>query len=332
MTKLIILTLFLVLIVLLGFNLYLLIRFYTKKEKVEKIWQQTAPGSTMELEPTDSLEILPLVDWYKARRRLKGEAGVSYLIRTDDNTILFDVGYNRQQKHPSPLLRNMEKLGVSLSDIDSIVISHNHSDHVGGWNWMRQDTFSLSNHHIELGKKRVYTPVPMTYPGLKPQCCAQPLAIAKGVATIGAIPNQLFLGGWIPEQALAVNVKDRGIVVITGCGHQTLPRIIARVSALFKEPIYGIVGGLHYPVTDSRVKTMGIPVQRYIGTGKLPWEPITLDDVQQDIDLLKKQNLKLIAVSPHDSCDASLDAFKDAFPQIFRPIRVGEKIIPGESA
>jgi metal-dependent hydrolase (beta-lactamase superfamily II) len=57
------------------------------------------------------------------------------LIRTDSATILFDLGYNMTASSPSPLEGNMASLGLTLDEIDMIVISHRHPDHVGGQNW-----------------------------------------------------------------------------------------------------------------------------------------------------------------------------------------------------
>jgi len=54
---------------------------------------------------------------------LKGEAGVSYLVKTDESLILFDVGMNGKNEDTSPLLHNMKKLGIDLAKIDVIVIS-----------------------------------------------------------------------------------------------------------------------------------------------------------------------------------------------------------------
>ena len=59
-------------------------------------------------------------------------------------------------------------IGVAMDDIDTIFISHNHADHVGGLKWSRLKTFSVTNHQVNLGQKRVYTLIPMTYPGLTP--------------------------------------------------------------------------------------------------------------------------------------------------------------------
>ena len=313
------------LLLFLGF-LFLLFRFVAGKKTVERHWNQTDIRKIKELGVTKSLEIIPLIDWFTSSNDLIGEGGVSYLVKTDDCSILFDVGFNEKKTDPSPLIHNMKLLGISTKDFDTIVISHNHLDHVGGMKWQKQRSFSLSNKQIDLEGKTIYTPVPMTYPGLNPVCTDSPFIIAKGVATIGVIANQDFFMGRILEQALAINVEGKGIVLIVGCGHQTVAKILERAKALFEEPIYGILGGLHYPVTDSRIKILGINVQRYLGTCRLPWKPITMDLVKENIALLKELDPAIVGLSGHDSCDASLDAFREAFPEVYTDIKVGEQI------
>jgi 7,8-dihydropterin-6-yl-methyl-4-(beta-D-ribofuranosyl)aminobenzene 5'-phosphate synthase len=310
-------------------QMFLTSRFNREKRRAEQRWQQSNVQKIENLGAAKYLEILPLIDWYTSGKDLIGEAGVSYLIRTDESSIMFDVGLNHKQSDPSPLLRNLKRLQLNTDDFHTIVISHNHADHVGGRKWARCKSFSLTADQMDLGRKAVYTSIPMTYPGLSPIFAPDPTLIARGIATIGTIQNQDFFLGQIVEQALAVSVKGKGIVLIIGCGHQTLPKILDRAAALFDEPVYGVVGGLHYPVTDSRLKMMGIKLQRYVGTGKVPWRPITLDEVQINIALLKKLNPKVVAISPHDTCDVTLAAFRDAFPDAYEEVRVGKKISIG---
>lgn len=321
---------FLLFFVVLVFTIFtfLMIRFYIGKRSAEKLWneQKTTFSKIPNLGSTKTLEIIPLTDWFLSDDSLEREASVSYLIKTDTTTILFDVGLNRENADPSPLLQNMAQLGISMDDFNTIFISHNHPDHVGGVKWMASKTFSLTNQQIELSGKKVYTPLPMTYPGLKPTLTEHPTKIAEGVATTGIIVTQLFFLGSEPEQALAINVEGKGIVLIIGCGHQTITKLLQRVDQLFDEPIFGIVGGLHYAATDSRGIVAGIGIQRYVGTGKLPWQPITIEYVHNDIELISKRSPKIIRLSGHDSCDVSLNAFRDAFPSIFQTIKVGEKI------
>jgi 7,8-dihydropterin-6-yl-methyl-4-(beta-D-ribofuranosyl)aminobenzene 5'-phosphate synthase len=309
----------------------LLPRFREGQRRAEEEWRrnQAAITEPWDIGTTKTLEILPLVDWHTSAPSLKGDQGVSYLVRTDEVTVLFDLGRNMHQEDPSPLLYNMAELGVTLDGFGVIVITHNHSDHVGGDGPWRKDntSFSLTNHQIDLDEKAVYTPVPMTYPGLTPVHSEGPTAIARGVATIGTISNPLFFLGYVQEQALAVNVEGKGIVIISGCGHQTLPKLLERADALFDEPVYGLLGGLHYTISDSRVESFGVPVLVYVGNGKVPWEPFTADEVQANIDLLKTYNLSMVAVSGHDSGDEALALFGDAFGDACSVIKVGEPIV-----
>jgi 7,8-dihydropterin-6-yl-methyl-4-(beta-D-ribofuranosyl)aminobenzene 5'-phosphate synthase len=322
-----------VLLVLLIFGalIYFYVDFSSGGQRVDKFYKDSKVEKIRNIGSTKILEILPLIDWYTDRGDLKGEAGVSYLVKTDESLILFDVGMNKNNEDPSPLLYNMNKLGINPEKIDVIVISHNHMDHTGGFKWSSKKSFSLTSHQSDLGNKRVYTPVPMTYPGLKPVSADQPTIISKGVATTGTLPSYLFLAGWTQEQSLAINVAGKGIVLIVGCGHQTVPRLTERVSQLFNEPIVGIVGGLHYPVTDSRIRVAGIPIQMLFGTGKAPWSFVTMEDVNKNIVVLQKLKLEIVALSPHDSCDASLDTFRKAFPSSFREIKVGKKLVIGST-
>jgi 7,8-dihydropterin-6-yl-methyl-4-(beta-D-ribofuranosyl)aminobenzene 5'-phosphate synthase len=303
-------------------------RYLQGREETAKEWekQQASIQKMVNLGETASLEILPLVEFYASRQDLKTEAAVSYLIKTETNTILFDLGGNLEDSDPSPLLYNMEKLGVSLEDVDTIVISHNHDDHTGGSAWSHQKTFSVTATQIPLGDKKVYTPIPMTYPGLEPICSAKPTRVAQGIATTGVIANQLFFLGRIEEQALAVNVSGKGIVLIAGCGHQTLSRILDRAEALFDQPIYGLVGGLHYAVTGSRGSWKKIGVHRYVGTGRMPWKPYTFEDVRHNIEVLRARNPQLVGLSPHDSCDGVIAEFREAFGDAYRSVEVGKKI------
>jgi len=307
-----------------------LANFKKGKEKAEAEWKKTSFKKITNLGTTKTLDILPLLDWHKSREDLKTEPGVSYLVKTDNKTILFDLGQNSAMADPSPVAHNMKKLGVSINDFDTIVISHNHGDHVGGPKWPKDKTFSLGATQPDIGRKIVYTPVPMTYPGLKPIHAKNPTIIGKGIATTGTISSYLFRSmpqlGEVHEEALAVNVKDKGIVLIVGCGHQTVRKLLERTETLFDEPIYGLIGGLHLPVTGGPVKTMGMYYHEYIATGKPPWEQLTRKELKENIEFLKKRNIKVVGLSPHDSSETSIKEFRAAFPRGYREVKVGQHI------
>lgn len=298
------------------------------RARAERRWLDDRPEPITDLGSTSRLSILPLVDAVAVDDELATEPGVSYLVATDHCRILFDVGYNRRREDPSPLLANMARLGVTLDSFDTIVISHNHLDHVGGQGWSRQRTFSLGNDQQPLEGKRVITPVPMTYPGLEPVHAPDPMVLAPGVATTGTIARQLFLG-WVEEQALVVNVEGRGLVVIVGCGHQTLPKLLEQVEAVFEPPVYGIVGGLHYPVPHGRERMLGLDAQRLLASGDGPLAPVTESEVREDLETLAARRPGLVALSPHDSSDEAISWVRDRFDDAARDLRVGDRIEVG---
>ena len=297
-----------------------MVRFYRGRRRADRVWAVARYPKLKGLGSVKRLSVLPLIDGRAVSDDLASEPGVSYLVRADDTTILFDVGVNRPGEHPSPLLRHMQALGMSLEEVDCIVISHLHLDHVGGMEQQRKRTFALSKEPVDLRGITAFVPEPMTHPTAQVEVVEEPQVIAPGVASLGPIPRQLFLLGWTPEQALAVNVAGKGIVLISGCGHPTVQRIVARAEMLFDEPVYGIIGGLHYPVT-------GRGITRIIGTGKWPWAPINRQDVEASIRYLQRRHPKVVALSPHDSCDWSLETFHQAFGGAYRAVLVGNEIV-----
>lgn len=58
--------------------------------------------------------------------RLSTEHGLSILLETERHKILLDTGAS------DVFIQNAELLGVNLSDVDYVFISHGHSDHAGG--------------------------------------------------------------------------------------------------------------------------------------------------------------------------------------------------------
>ena len=303
-------------------------RFEKNKQIIEDEWSSTKFNKLDDMGTVKNLEIIPLID-YHAENNLFTENGVSYYIKADDIGILYDTGLNPNRKHPSPLLKNMEALSITIDDFKYIFISHLHGDHVGGFKWAQENTFSLSEIQLNLNHIKAFTPVPMTHPTATLRHVKGPEVIAEGIASIGPIHNPLFFFRDVYEQAMAIYVEGKGIVIIVGCGHQGIKKIIDRVEALFNTPIYGIIGGLHLPIPQfpgNEDEWSGLPVHKFIMTKRPPWEPWDNDDRDFALNYIKARNPKLVALSPHDSSMESINIFKETFKEAYFDLKVGKVI------
>jgi 7,8-dihydropterin-6-yl-methyl-4-(beta-D-ribofuranosyl)aminobenzene 5'-phosphate synthase len=297
------------LVALLGLVLFVgvaFLRLQLAENEVRQEQQALSAAAPLPIGETKTLEILPLYE-AAGRSDLVTGPGVAYLIRTDSATILFDLGNNLDAASPSPLEENMARLGIARNEIDLIVLSHRHPDHVGGQNWWLDNTFSLDGtSQPPLGDLPVYIPEAMTYPGSILTLAAAPTGVAEGVATTGLIGYTQPFPIWLAmpkgdEQALAINVAGQGIVLVTGCGHTGMKRLLERAETAFGQPVIGVVGGLHYGNADGAA-------------------------LQPQIEMLQGLNPAIVALSPHDSGPAALEAFAQAFAGVYQPIGVGAAI------
>jgi 7,8-dihydropterin-6-yl-methyl-4-(beta-D-ribofuranosyl)aminobenzene 5'-phosphate synthase len=271
--------------------------------EIEREWK-SIPTIIPALAATSHLEIVPLYEEASSGDKFISGHGVSYLIRTDSATILMDVGNNPDGLTVAPFMQNMQALGIAWDEIDRIVITHPHPDHIGGVDAWRNNTVTFGELPGGLGERLLFIPVEMNYSGAIHATI--PTLPAPDVATTGVIsyPEVFPLSLFEPkgsEQALVVNVSGQGLVVVTGCGHPTIEKLIARAEALYSLPVVGIVGGLHY-------------------------EGFSSEDVQPHIEFLMSRQLQLVALSPHDSSLEALEAFQSAFAERYHLLRVGETI------
>ena len=178
------------------------------------------------------LSIKILHDNYPYAEGLKTAWGFSALVRGPEKTILFDTGSDG-----TLLLENMAKLEVEPNVVDTVVLSHVHGDHTGGL------TGFLKEHpHVE-----VFLPVSFperfkdTVRGYGPTVVEieNPREICRDVYTTGQ------MGKLIKEQALVVRTQ-RGLVVLTGCAHPGVTKMVDKAASLFEQDdILLVMGGFH---------------------------------------------------------------------------------------
>ncbi|MFP4474830.1 MAG: MBL fold metallo-hydrolase [Desulfatibacillaceae bacterium] len=310
---------------------FTLVKLATGNARVQKELARLPSEKMPYIGEVDRLEVLPLVDYYASDEGLRTEPGVSYLVRAGDKNILLDLGLNAKKEHPSPLLHNMQALDVDPQSLDMIFISHPHLDHLGGMAEQKSGTFSVSQGPVDLPGIPVYAPAPLEAGPHNPrpnvEVITRPTKLAEGVASMGVIPRNLYLAGYTPEQALVVNVRGKGLVIIIGCGHQTIERILEQAERLFDEPVHAVIGGLHFPVHGGRIKVGPLDMQAIVGADRPPWNSVNEKDVASGLAALTRADPRLVALSPHDSSDWAIDRFKEVFPDRYRDIRVGDPIV-----
>ena len=155
-----------------------------------------------------------------AKKGLKSDWGFSCLVE-DSKKVLFDTGADS-----GILLYNMKRLKINPKDIDIVVLSHNHLDHIGGLKG-----FLKANNN----KAKVYYPTDFS----------EPTKITRDVYSTGALSSN-FLG--IKEQSLFVKTP-RGLVILVGCSHPGVDKILDTVKKVnnleSNKGIYAIIGGFH---------------------------------------------------------------------------------------
>jgi 7,8-dihydropterin-6-yl-methyl-4-(beta-D-ribofuranosyl)aminobenzene 5'-phosphate synthase len=158
--------------------------------------------------------------------------GFACLVERGGTTALFDTGAK-----PDILRKNLAALRVDQSRIEALVISHDHSDHVLGipvletrpgmpvYFPQRAFFFPIESMAIDrLGMVR--TPV------------VGPVGILPGFTVSEALSGPAW------EDALSVDTPD-GLVVIVGCAHPGIVRMLQNIRASTGRDIRAVVGGFH---------------------------------------------------------------------------------------
>jgi 7,8-dihydropterin-6-yl-methyl-4-(beta-D-ribofuranosyl)aminobenzene 5'-phosphate synthase len=260
-------------------------------------------ATPLDLPELESLELTVLVE-EKTEAGFLGDAGVSYLFRTDLGSLLFDVGFGPD--HPT-LAHNAARLGVTLSDVDALAVSHLHLDHMGGLAAARAGEVRVPEQLGSPDGLKCFVPARASGEGFECERVAGPCLLSGGIATTGPLARSLFFLGLTEELSLVARLKGKGLVVFTGCGHPGIAVILEMVRRLSSEPLYAIGGGLHFPIRNGRGSRAGIQVQRVLGTGKPPWQQIDDRDLDAAIAVVNGMGPAKVYLSAHDSCDHALE-------------------------
>lgn len=193
-------------------------------------------------------------------KNLNGEPGLSFFIEDEGIKVLFDTGIS------DLFIKNAHKLGISMDNLDYVVISHGHDDHIGG-------LVHLINYYKDYNIKN--RPKLLIHPmALMNKICenndignflneniislyfdviktSEPYSITDKLVYLGEIKrkyefeklvsyNKINCNGkmlpdnLIDDTAIAYDYS-KGIVIITGCSHSGICNIIEHSKDVIKK-------------------------------------------------------------------------------------------------
>jgi 7,8-dihydropterin-6-yl-methyl-4-(beta-D-ribofuranosyl)aminobenzene 5'-phosphate synthase len=209
------------------------------------------------------------------------EWGLSVLIEKDGRGILLDTG------ETISAAQNAETLGIDLTEIDTIVLSHGHYDHTGGLphllarighevNIIAHPDIWAPKYSLKDGRLDKYVGIPYSRHelealGAKFRLSTGPVNLDGEILTTGEVPmltdfetidSALVLKtetGWQPDPLLddqGILIKSaQGLVVIPGCAHRGLINTLLHARKITgTEKIHLVLGGAHLiKATDEQI-------------------------------------------------------------------------------
>ena len=244
-----------------------------------------------------------------------GEWGFSALVEADDHRILFDTGLR-----PDTVLLNASSMRIDLSNVEEVVLSHNHGDHTGGLVHLRRKLASENERAMRIA--HVAPGIFWERPGSNPEWSIVPkkegfeaeggkfvehdkaTEIHPGIWLTGPVPRkhpERNYGFWVgdehrvgkvstPDEVIDDNVPesmsmvintDKGLVVISGCGHAGLVNTLEHATDVTgADSIHAVIGGFHLlQASDAHLEWTGkklvdLGVENLVGAHCTGLEPV----------------------------------------------------------
>lgn len=181
--------------------------------------------------------------------------GLSLYVETKTHKLLFDVGRDHRT------IENAEKLGIDLSLVDSIVLSHGHKDHTGAIReildlnkkcklYMHPSIYgTLTSHGVDISmpsiedydNEIIYVEDCISF---------DEISLFKNKVTSGFKPEMnksLFCNNRQDtfDHEIGMIVDDEKITVFTGCSHSGITNMVNTARNLKMKPVGMVIGGMH---------------------------------------------------------------------------------------
>lgn len=194
----------------------------------------------------------------------KGEGGLSVFVDAFGEKFLIDTGYS------DLFLKNAELLGVDLSEIKKVILTHGHSDHTNGVPFLTDEKIIIM-HPMAMKKrwsirKKEYAGFPISEQELKSKhdvvLTADSVEFAKNCHFLGEVPmivdfeqkgnfsttldEQLTQKDLTEDDSGIAITTSKGLFVMTGCGHRGVCNAIEQAKKITgQNEVWGVFGGFH---------------------------------------------------------------------------------------
>lgn len=218
------------------------------------------------------LNLTVLVENTASGRGILGEHGLAYWIEIGPHRVLFDTGQTA-----ATLRHNADRLGVDLTTVDAVVLSHGHYDHTGGLSEILPmlDHPRLVLHPGAISRRyslqrdgavnEAGMPAGIDHAFLERHAdvvwSRRDAEVVPGLRVTGEVPRDnpyedtggdFFMDATcsetdpiVDDQAVFFDAEP-GVAVVLGCGHSGVINTLQHVRRLTSErPIHAVIGGMH---------------------------------------------------------------------------------------
>ncbi|WP_300668133.1 MBL fold metallo-hydrolase [Desulfoluna sp.] len=261
-------------------------------------------------------------------RQLNAEHGLSFYIEAGEESFLFDTGSTNL------FLKNAETLGLHPETFKSVIISHGHYDHSGGYTAFLECTGGQETHLFvrpgffdgKYGFKaggmaflgNPFSKGEIEQAGVVIHEIEEEVSeIRPGVYSVTGFERNTPLETVNPrfvvdrngerqvdtfsDEQILVMKTTQGLVVVLGCSHPGMINILEKVKTVFKEPIHAVIGGTHRVEADAK-------------------------RIQVTTDYLLKEKIPHVMIC---HCSGTPDHLKELISQLgdaYRPIHTGSVV------
>ena len=250
----------------------------------------TAPTLPAASPDPQKAQITILYDAFGKASAMTKDWGFAALIEYGGKRILFDTGNNADI-----FAHNVKVKGIDLTKLDFVVVSHRHGDHTSGLNYLLsvnpsvpiyapKENFGVFGAALpgSFYRRNESLPADMRYfDGKPPETLRFGTPWPQGnftwiAQTTEVVPGFhliLLKGPWgvdldVMELSLAIDTPE-GIVLVVGCSHPTIEKIVETTKAAANKPVHLVIGGTHLlPAKDEEIQRIATALR---DTWKVAW-------------------------------------------------------------